>query len=193
MSLLNRKFSFLAPLEVVKVTSETLEEAALWCGGTIHETESRRVKGRMDKYILVPTPKGNATSWAFPGMYITKRLAVTEKDTLKPTYSVFRRDYFERNCFDTPQAAALATWERAETEKISAREKSAVESAMADALAKQNQPGAIVEQRETAREELVETEEVLMHRQPEDVPTLVEDANRVTRAPKRITGNTGAA
>lgn len=189
MSLLNRKFSFLAPLEVVKVTSETIEEAALWCGGTIHETESRRVKGRMDKYILVPTPKGNATSWAFPGMYITKRLAVTEKDTLKPTFSVFRRDYFERNCFDSPQEATNATWERAELEKIEAAEQmSTVQAAMVEALDKQNKPGALVEQRERAREELVETEETLMHRPVDEIPTLVEDANRVTKTPKRITG-----
>lgn len=111
------QFYFLSPVEVVKVTVANLEQVADWCGGKIAETESRRVKGRMDKYVWVPTPKGSTISWAFPGMYITKRLVVTTKGELKATWSVFRRDYFEKNYFNEPIAAVDATWEREAKEK----------------------------------------------------------------------------
>lgn len=114
---MHKQFYFLSPVEVVKVTSQNLEEVAEWCGGSVQETESRRVPGRMDKYVLVPTPKDTNISWAFPGMFITKRLVVTVKDELRETYAVFRRDYFEKNYFDTPKAAADKTWERRELEK----------------------------------------------------------------------------
>lgn len=106
------QFYFLAPVEVVKVTNENLHEVAEWCGGKVASTESRRVPGRMDSYVWVPTPKGNALSWAFPGMYITKRLVVTVKDEMKATYAIFRKDYFSRNYFDTPSHAVDATWEK---------------------------------------------------------------------------------
>ena len=109
---MNKQFYFLSPVEVVKVTSQNLEEVAAWCGGSVQETESRRVPGRMDKYVLVPTPKDTNISWAFPGMFITKRLVVTVKDELRSTYAVFRRDYFEKNYFDTPKEATDKTWER---------------------------------------------------------------------------------
>ena len=114
---MHKQFYFLSPVEVVKVTSQNLEEVAEWCGGSVQETESRRVPGRMDKYVLVPTPKDTNISWAFPGMFITKRLVVTVKDELRETYAVFRRDYFEKNYFDTPKQAADKTWERQEAEK----------------------------------------------------------------------------
>jgi len=114
---MNKQFYFLSPVEVVKVTSQNLEEVAEWCGGSVQETESRRVPGRMDKYVLVPTPKDTNISWAFPGMFITKRLVVTVKDELRSTYAVFRRDYFEKNYFDTPKDAADKTWERELSER----------------------------------------------------------------------------
>lgn len=114
---MHKQFYFLSPVEVVKVTSQNLAEVAEWCGGSVQETESRRVPGRMDKYVLVPTPKDTNISWAFPGMFITKRLVVTVKDELRETYAVFRRDYFEKNYFDTPKQAADKTWERQEAEK----------------------------------------------------------------------------
>jgi len=109
---LKTDFYFLSPVEVVRVTPKNLEEVAEWCGGKISETESRRVEGRMDKYVWVPTPKGTAISWAFPGMFITKRVVVTEKNELKVTYSVFRKDYFNKNYFISPNEAVEGTWER---------------------------------------------------------------------------------
>lgn len=111
------QFYFPAPVEVVKVTNENLAEVAEWCGGKVASTESRRVPGRQDSYVWVPTPKGNSISWAFPGMYITKRLVVTVKDEMKATYAVFRRDYFSRNYFDTPTEAVNKTWEKQDKQK----------------------------------------------------------------------------
>lgn len=109
---MQKSFFFLSPVEVVKVTSSNLEEVAEWCGGKVAETESRRVPGRMDKYVWVPTPKGTSISWAFPGMYITKRLVRTVKDEIRVTFAVFRKDYFDKNYFDTPNQAVDETWER---------------------------------------------------------------------------------
>lgn len=106
------QFYFPAPVEVVKVTNENLADVATWCGGKVAATPSRRVPGRMDSYVWVPTPAGSSMSWAFPGMYITKRLAVTIKDEMKATYAVFRRDYFSRNFFDSPTEATDKTWEK---------------------------------------------------------------------------------
>lgn len=110
-------FYFPAPVEVVKVTNENLAEVAEWCGGKVASTESRRVPGRQDSYVWVPTPKGNSVSWAFPGMFITKRMVVTIKDEMKATYAVFRKDYFNRNYFDTPTEAVDKTWEKFEKNK----------------------------------------------------------------------------
>lgn len=109
---LQTNFYFLSPVEVVRVTPKNLEEVAAWCGGKVAETESRRVEGRMDKYVWVPTPKGSAISWAFPGMFITKRVVITEKDEIKITYSVFRKDYFNKNFFKDHLDALDKTWER---------------------------------------------------------------------------------
>lgn len=113
---LQTNFYFLSPVEVVRVTPKNLEEVAEWCGGKVAETESRRVEGRMDKYVWVPTPKGSAISWAFPGMYITKRVVITETNELKVTYSVFRKAYFKANYFATPNEAVENTWDRQERE-----------------------------------------------------------------------------
>lgn len=106
------QFFQLSPVEVVKVTSGNMAEVAEWCGGEVRETESRRVKDRMDKYVYVPTPKGNGIAMAFPGMFITKRLAITQKDETKATFSVFRRDYFDKNYFQSPEEAFDKTWGR---------------------------------------------------------------------------------
>lgn len=114
---MHKQFFFLSPVEVVKVTSQNLEEAAEWCGGSVQETKSRLVKGRMDKYVLVPTPSEKNISSAFPGMFITKRVVINMKDELRTTFAVFRRDYFDKNYFDTPKEATDKTWERAESEK----------------------------------------------------------------------------
>ena len=118
-SKLNNQFYFVSPLEVVKVTSENLQEAAEWCGGKVATVESRKVKGRMDSYVWVPTPKGTQISWAFPGMYITRRIIVTLKNELAYSFQVYRRDYFQKNYFETPSIAVDETWERAA--KASAR------------------------------------------------------------------------
>jgi hypothetical protein len=107
---MQKQFYFLSPVEVVKVTIQNLAEVAEWCGGKVASTESRRVPGRMDSYVWVPTPKGTAISWAFPGMFVTKRLVRTVKDELRVTYAVFRKDYFEKNYFDSPLAAVDETW-----------------------------------------------------------------------------------
>jgi hypothetical protein len=109
---MQKQFYFLSPVEVVKVTLQNLQEVAEWCGGKVAATESRRVPGRMDSYVWVPTPKGTAISWAFPGMFITKRLVVTEKNEFRVTYAVFRKSYFEKNYFETPTAAVEQTWEK---------------------------------------------------------------------------------
>lgn len=114
---MKKQFYFLSPIEVVKVTSANLAEVAEWCGGVVGQVESRRVPGRMDSYVSVPTPNGNKLSWAFPGMYVTKRLVVTVKNELKATWAVFQQDYFSRNYFDTPSEASDKTWEREVTEK----------------------------------------------------------------------------
>lgn len=113
---LQTNFYFLSPVEVVRVTPKNLEEVAEWCGGKVAETESRRQEGRMDKYVWVPTPKGSAISWAFPGMFITKRVVITEHDEVKVTYSVFRKAYFKANYFQTPQDAVDNTWDRQQKE-----------------------------------------------------------------------------
>lgn len=109
---MQKQFFFLSPVEVVKVTSQNLEEVAEWCGGKIATAESRRTPGKMDPYVWVPTPKGSNISWAFPGMFITKRIVVTMKNELRTTYSVFRKDYFDKNYFDAPLQAVDQTWER---------------------------------------------------------------------------------
>lgn len=117
MTQLQKDFYFLSPVEAVKVTSQNLEEVAEWCGGKVASTESRRVPGRQDSYVWVPTPKGTSISWAFPGMLITKRLVRTVKDDMRITYAVFRKDYFEKNYFESPSDAVKQTWEQGNKKK----------------------------------------------------------------------------
>lgn len=105
-------FFFLSPVQAVKVTPQNLEEVAAWCGGVVAETDSRRVPGRKDKYVWVPTPKGSAISWAFPGMFVTRRVVWTVDGKFKETWAVFRREYFDKNYFNTPTNAVDATWEK---------------------------------------------------------------------------------
>ena len=127
-------FYFLSPVQVVKVEADNLEAVARWCGGEVQETESRRVKGRKDPYVWVPTPEGSKISWAFPGMYITKRLVITIKGELRETFAVFRRDYFDKNYFGTQKLAVDKTWERQEKETRKRRAKVDVASKMQDAM-----------------------------------------------------------
>lgn len=109
-------FHFLAPVQVVNVTKDNLKEVAEWCGGTVLETPSRnperQKKGQMDSYVRVPTPADAKVSWAFPGMFVTKRIVITQKNELRVTYAVFRREYFYKNYWDSIEAAVDATWER---------------------------------------------------------------------------------
>lgn len=115
---MNKQFYFLSPVEVVKVSKDNLEEVAEWCGGSVQETETRRGKpGTMDKYVHVPVPNERTLSWAFPGMFITRRLVVTVKDEMKFTFAVFKRDYFEKNYFEAPKEAVDKTWEREAQER----------------------------------------------------------------------------
>jgi hypothetical protein len=164
---MNKEFYFLSPVEVVKVTSQNLEEVAEWCGGSVQETESRRVPGRMDKYVLVPTPKDSNISWAFPGMFITKRLVVTVKDEIRETYAVFRRDYFEKNYFSTPKDAADKTWERQLEEKNNPKKKDVkVSSNVGEALVEAQQRVKELEEELAAKSE-PETVEVEVNRSAE--------------------------
>ena len=109
---MHKQFYYLSPVEVVKVNSQNLEEVAEWCGGRVAQAESKKIEGRIDRYVWVPTPKGSKISWAFPGMFVTKRLVVTVKGELRETWSVFRKDYFEKNYFTTSDFAVDRTWER---------------------------------------------------------------------------------
>ena len=116
---MHKQFYYLSPVEVVKVNSQNLEEVAEWCGGRVAQAESKKIEGRIDRYVWVPTPKGSKISWAFPGMFVTKRLVVTIKGELRETWSVFRKDYFEKNYFTTPDFAEERTWQRNGSKKTS--------------------------------------------------------------------------
>lgn len=109
---MQKNFYFPAPVEVVKVTQNNLQEVAEWCGGKVLQTESRRNPGTQDSYVWVPVPKNVRISWAFPGMYITKRVVITVKNEVKTSFAIFKKDYFTGNFFDTPKEATDKTWER---------------------------------------------------------------------------------
>lgn len=115
---LKKQFYFMSPVQVVKVTTHNIEQAAEWCGGKIKTTESRRHPGRTDKYVDVPVPKGAALVMAFPGMYITKRIVISLENEIKVTYAVFRRDYFEKNYFLEPIQSVDACWTRLANEEM---------------------------------------------------------------------------
>lgn len=109
---MQKQFYFLSPVEVVQVTRDNFEEVAEWCGGKVLQAEHKHIPGRVDPYVMVPTPKGSpGTPQAFSGMFVTKRLVKTPKDELRTTFAVFRRDYFEKNYFNTPKDAVDETWE----------------------------------------------------------------------------------
>ncbi len=175
-SKLNNEFYFVSPLEVVKVTSENLEEAAAWCGGKVAQVESRKVKGRLDSYVWVPTPKGTQISWAFPGMFITRRIIVTLKNELAYSFQVYRRDYFEKNYFGTPNEAVDNTWERAakarkKTKKVAqkAPEPGTVERQAVEASTEESDaPSADLVQQNRDKNQIRPTEEVQLPAAPVD-------------------------
>lgn len=184
---LNINFFFTSPVEVVRVTPKNLEEVAKWCGGKVARVESRKVKGRVDSYVWVPTPDGSKISWAFPGMYISKRLAVNEQNELKETYSVFRKDYFAKNYFESPSVALEETWGRAEKERKEAARKARtitlelpeganVEEAKAEIVAMFTPLEQIIV--EVAELEL-EAEEVLQDAEEANPPSLVEQREEI--------------
>lgn len=193
---LNINFFFTSPLQVVRVTEKNLDEVAQWCGGKVAKVESRKQKGRVDSYVWVPTPEGSKISWAFPGMYVSRRLAINEMNELKPTYSVFRKDYFRKNYFEDPTLALEATWGRDEKERreadrkartvtielpegvdVAAAKAKIIEDYVApeefiadqDMVAIENE--TMVDQRNEARAELVEAEEEFL-----EVPRTIGDA-----------------
>ena len=116
------EFYFTAPVEAVLVTEENMEEVAEWCGGRVAETENPRAPGKLDKYVWVETPKSAALSWAYPGMYVTKRVVISMKGEVKVTWSVFRANYFTRNFFETPIEAVDAIWSRERSSRDAVRD-----------------------------------------------------------------------
>lgn len=90
---------FAIPVEAVRVTKDNMKEVAEWCGGTIYQRESKKVPGQYDPYIWVPTPRGSTISWAYAGMYVTKRTMISSEDNVTVTWAVFQRAYFMRNYF----------------------------------------------------------------------------------------------
>lgn len=114
---MHKQFYFLSPVEVVKVTPQNMEEVAEWCGGKVAQVENKRKPGEMTKFVWVPTPKSSPMPNAYPGMYVTKRVVITVDNQLKTTFSVFRKDYIDKNYFDTPNLAVDATWERVAKEE----------------------------------------------------------------------------
>jgi len=79
-------------------------------------------------------------------MFVTKRLVITMKGELKATWAVFRRDYYEKNYFDSVKSAVDATWEREHDERLKPKEEVVVTvhvgEAMEDALEKIKQIAA---------------------------------------------------
>lgn len=153
--MLQPQFFFLSPVQVVKVTKENLNEVAEWCGGTVLETPSRRDPKVLDKYVHVPTPEGSAISWAFPNMYITRRLVVTGKGDMKTSFAVFKRDYFEKNYFVDPSDAVAMTWEAQAAENRNKRRdeiavKTHVGDVLREALLKVQQAGVVSQEQANA-------------------------------------------
>lgn len=109
--MINKQFFFSAPAEVVRVTKNNLHEVAEWCGGKVAETPSKKDPNKMSPYVWVPTPPRTRLTWAFVGMYVTKRLIVGVDGKITESWQVFRRDYFQANFFETPDAAIKGTWE----------------------------------------------------------------------------------
>lgn len=156
-----KKFYFMSPVQVVKVTTHNIEQAAEWCGGVIKTTESRRNPGRTDKYIDVPVPKGAALVMAFPGMFITKRVVITLENEIKVTYGVFRKDFFEKNYWAEPLEAVDACWVRLANEEI----KPEVDKTTGKSTAVLNvhvaNPGQVGQALEAARQKLLENKDTV--------------------------------
>jgi hypothetical protein len=145
---LKKQFYFMSPVQVVKVTTHNIEQAAEWCGGKIKTTDSRRHPGRTDKYVDVPVPKGAALVMAFPGMYITKRVVISLENEIKVSYAVFRRDYFEKNYFLEPIQSVDACWTRLANEEMPAEQ--------AIAHVQVANPGEVGKALEAARKKMLE-------------------------------------
>lgn len=107
---MKKELFVLPPLEAVEVTEENLQQVADWCGGKVSQAPSRRNPNKLNSYVWVPTPKGAKLTWAWPGMYVTKRLVKTQKGELKATYGVFRREFFLENYFSNIGLAIAKTW-----------------------------------------------------------------------------------
>lgn len=132
--IMQKQYYFLSPVEVVKVTEADFEEIAEWCGGKVITMESTRTPGKMDTYVWVPTPTEKSLSSAYPGMYITKRAVLDKNNQLKFSFAVFRRDYFDKNYFDTPKAAVDKTWERHAKEEARKPKPPTPEQRLAEAI-----------------------------------------------------------
>jgi len=117
---LTTEFHFTAPVEAVLVTEENMEEVAEWCGGRVWNEDSG-TPGKSDKYVWVETPKSASLNWAYPGMYVTKRVVISMKGEVKVTWSVFRANYFTRNFFETPIEAVDAVWSRERSSRDAVR------------------------------------------------------------------------
>lgn len=155
-----KKFYFMSPVQVVKVTTHNIEQAATWCGGTIKTTESRRNPGRSDRYIDVPVPKGAALVMAFPGMFITKRVVINLENEIKVTYGVFRKDFFEKNYWAEPLESVDACWTRLENEEIKPEPIVGFEQNNVTMNIHVANPGDIGKAMEAARKKLLENKDV---------------------------------
>jgi len=133
--MLQPQFYFLSPVQVIQVTKENIQEAAEWCGGDVLEIANRRDPKKMDQYVHVPVPENSAISWAFPGMFITRRLVIAQDGNMKISWAVFKRDYFEKNYFTDPSVGVAKTWEKqASVAKRKKREEVRVKVNVGDAF-----------------------------------------------------------
>lgn len=151
-----KKFYFMSPVQVVKVTTHNIEQAAEWCGGVIKTTESRRNPGRTDRYIDVPVPKGAALVMAFPGMFITKRVVITLENDIKVTYGVFRKDFFEKNYWAEPLEAVDACWVRLANEEIVPEPVAGTNQTTSVMNVRVASPGEVGKALESARQKLLQ-------------------------------------
>lgn len=104
------EFFFVAPISAMLVTDDNMEAVAKWCGGSVE----RPAKAKKD-CVVVKTPKSASLSWAFPGMYVTRRIVVSTEGVVHETWGVFRASYFARNYFETPIESIDAIWAIAAT------------------------------------------------------------------------------
>lgn len=197
---MQKEFYFLSPVEVVKVTEDALEEIARWCGGRVIELESVKKPGTTDRYVWVPTPKEGQLASAYPGMYITKRLALDKTNKIKFSFAVYRRDYFEKNYFDSPKAAVDKTWERHAKEEARKPKPptDAERLAQAVAIVKELMPGAEIIEVTDVVEEIQSTLDEAAGPSPETIELTENWLEGVTplsfeAAQKLLNGDTPAA